>query len=258
MNYEFITGKGINRKTSVLLSFVFIFCCLLAFTCSPVVSVAAQNGPLMDQLRQAASKDLRGSISEDIEIKGLRIVKGAESISNSSEYKINSMVMDGYSGRNKVNYIVKLSDKKPADNKPDMKSLVIEASFDMLTEVFITTRAMNKGTVLTTEDFFTAKHKGSKLSAGTIMKKKDFEGKMLKGGIGQGVVLRADHLTSDLTVKRGQKVEVKIEGGNLVIATKGVLKSDTVIGGVARVMCDVSRKEVNGILVNTNTVKVKI
>lgn len=258
MNYEFITGKGINRKTSVFRSAIFFACCLLAFTCNPGASVAAENGPLMDQLRQAASRDLMNSISESIEIRGLRIVKGAESLSSSSEYKLNGLVMDGYSGRNKVNYIAKLSDMKSADKKPEMKSVVVEVSFDMLTEVFITTRAMNKGTILTAEDFFTAKHKGSKLLAGTIMEKKDFEGKMLKNGIGQGVVLRADHLTSDLTVKRGQKVEVKIEGGNLVIATKGVLRSDTVIGGVARVMCDVSRKEVNGILVNTNTVKVKI
>ena len=240
--------SGINFKDCLVCFFLFtVHGSLITVS----TAAAAENEPLMDQIRQAASKDLMNSISENIEIKGLRIVRGAELINSNFSYKIDTLIMDGYSGRNKVNYIVKLSDK-------NTKNLVVEVSFDMLTDVFITARAMNKGTVLTTEDFFTAKHKGSKLSAGTIMKKKDFEGKMLKGGIGQGVVLRADHLTSDLTVKRGQKVEVKIEGGNLVIATKGVLKSDTVIGGVARVMCDVSRKEVNGILVNTNTVKVKI
>jgi len=244
--------SGINFKDCLS---CFLVCFFLFTVHGSLITVstaaAAENEPLMDQIRQAASKDLMNSISENIEIKGLRIVRGAELINSNFSYKIDTLIMDGYSGRNKVNYIVKLSDK-------NTKNLVVEVSFDMLTDVFITARAMNKGTVLTTEDFFTAKHKGSKLSAGTIMEKKDFDGKILKTGIGQGVVLRADHVTSELTVKRGQKVEVKIEGGNLVIATKGVLKSDTVIGGIARVMCDVSRKEVNGILVNTNTVKVKI
>lgn len=252
MNCKLSISKRTNKAVAFHLA-IFAACCLLVLICCPGVSVSAENEPLMDQIRQAALKDLKGSVSENIEITGVRIVKGMKLDGSNSEYKINSLTMDGYSGRNKVNYIVKLSDKNR-----DVMSLVVDISFDKLADVFITTRAMTKGAVLTTDDFFTARQKSSKLSAGTILERKDFEGKMLKTGIGQGVILRADHMTSDLSVKRGQKVEVKIEGGNLVIATKGVLRSDSVIGGAARVLCDVSKKEVNGILVNTNTVKVKI
>jgi flagella basal body P-ring formation protein FlgA len=51
---------------------------------------------------------------------------------------------------------------------------------------------------------------------------------------------------------------VLVEGENVMVSTKGVLRSDAVIGGVARVMCTASKKEINGMLVSSDTVKVKI
>ena len=63
---------------------------------------------------------------------------------------------------------------------------------------------------------------------------------------------------SSSTVKRGQKVNVIVSGENIVISAKGTLRSDTMIGETANVLCDLTRKEVSGVLVSPSLVKVKI
>ena len=49
-----------------------------------------------------------------------------------------------------------------------------------------------------------------------------------------------------------------VEGENVLISTKGVLRNDAVRGGVAQVACTAQKKDISGILVSADTVKVKI
>lgn len=80
----------------------------------------------------------------------------------------------------------------------------------------------------------------------------------LKASIAQGVILRSDHLTAQHIVKKGQKVDVNVDGNNVSISTHGVLKGDATVGGTVKVQCDATKKEVSGILIDSNTVQVKI
>jgi flagella basal body P-ring formation protein FlgA len=216
-------------------------------------SAIAGQQDLMENIKRAIVKELRNTISDDIEIAGLRVVEGMDALENLEGYKVNTVAMNGYAGRNKVNFMVDLRDKKMG-----RKNIIVEASYDVLVDVFITSRPLTKGTVLTSDNFYAVKQKSSKIPAGAVMSKDDMEGKVTKTNIGQGVVLRADYLTTQLNIKRGQRVDVVIEGDNVVITTQGVLRSDTVVGGVARVLCDVYKKEVSGVLTSQNTVRVKI
>ncbi|MBI5212804.1 MAG: flagellar basal body P-ring formation protein FlgA, partial [Nitrospirae bacterium] len=168
------------------------------------------------------------------------------------DYTVKDAVMNGYNGKNKIVYLVALEDKKA------VRSVVVEASYDMIVDVFVAARPLSGGTVLSGDDFYAVKQKSSRLPAGAVSNKKDIEGKMLRSNVGQGVILRNDYVTERMNVKRGQKVNVVVEGNNVHIATQGVLRNDAVIGGAAKVFCDVSKKEVNGILVAPNTVRVKI
>ncbi|BCB96430.1 hypothetical protein JZK55_13520 [Dissulfurispira thermophila] len=207
----------------------------------------------MGNIKQAIVKELRNTISEDIEITGLRVLEGKDALENLEGYKISAVVMNGYVGRNNVNFIVGLIDKRL-----NRKNIAVDVSYDVLNEVFITFRSLSKGTILSADDFYAIKQKASKIPANAVLNRNDIQGKILKANIGQGVIIRADHLTDNVSIKRGQKVEVVVEGNSVVISTHGVLRSDAIIGGAARVLCDISKKEVSGILISPNTVRVKI
>lgn len=228
--------------------------CLLLLTAILIVNTAGAvpKGHLMDKVRQAVLKDLMNSFSDNVDLTGIRIMKGMDIIGSEGDYTVKGVAMNGYTGKNKIVYLVALADKKAVHD------VVVEASYDVVVDVFVTSRPLAAGTVLTGEDFYTVKQKSSRLPAGAVLDKKNIEGKLLKANVGQGVILRGDYITTQLSVKRGQKVGVVVEGNNVHIATQGVLRNDAVIGGAAKVFCDVSKKEVNGILVSPNTVRVKI
>lgn len=239
--------KGRNFKTILQCSITPLVCLLFAG-----IALAGQEN-LMDNIRQAIVKELKNAISEDIEVTGLRVANGTDDLDAMEDYKVNTVLMKGYAGRNKVNFMVGLRDKRM-----NGKSITVEASYDFLVDVFITSRPLTKGTVLTADDFYAVKQKSSKLPVAAVLVRDDLEKRILKTNIGQGVVIRADHLTNQMSIKRGQRVDVVVEGANVAISTHGILRNDTVVGGTARVLCDVSKKEVSGVLISPNTVRVKI
>lgn len=238
-----------DRKKIIFYLLVFSACCLLLTG----ISESAEKENLMSDINRMILKELKNSVSEDVEITGLRVVEGMDALDGLEGYKVSTVVMNGYAGRNKINFTVGLRDKRMG-----RKNIIVEASYDVLVDVFITSRPLTKGTALTPEDFYAVRQKSSKLPAGAALNRNDIEKKVLRANIGQGVIIRVDHLTTQLSIKRGQKVDVVVEGSNMIITTQGVLRSDAVIGGTARVLCDVSKKEVSGVLTSSNTVRVKI
>ncbi len=208
---------------------------------------------LMDAVKKAVLNELKKSVSGDVEVNGLRVISGADVLKSPDGYTVANAVMNGYAGRNKAHFSVGLKNRKI-----ETKSIIVEASYNVLVDVFITSRPLVKGTTLSADDFYIVKQKSSRLPAGAVLSMNDLEGKALKTNIGQGVILRSDHLTTQLSIKRGQRVNVVVEGGNVVITTQGSLKNDAVMGGTAKVSCDVSKKEVSGILTSPDTVRVKI
>jgi flagella basal body P-ring formation protein FlgA len=215
---------------------------------------AAVNDMLLDKIQKAVKENLTTSVSDKAELEELRVVKGIEYFGDvSREMTILNIYMDGYSGRNKVIYAVYLKDRSLKT-----VNVVVEASYDVFEDVYVTARALSKGDALNQDDYYTVRQKLSKLPAGAITDKHEIEGKMLKASLADGVILRSNFLVSALTVKRGKKVNVLVEGDNIVLSAKGTLRSDTTVGDAANVLCDLTKKEVSGVLVTPTLVKVKI
>lgn len=213
----------------------------------------ADGGGVMPVLEEALRTELVQTVSPDVELMGVRIVKGGESLSPEARYSVTGLSMTGYSGSNRPLFLVSLMNRKR-----ETAAVTVEASFDILREAFVPSRRLSAGTVLTEGDFYAVKQKSSRLPAGAVTDRGALEGKIVKTALGQGVIIKTDHLTSHISVKRGQRVDIVVEGTSVVLSTKGVLKGDAVVGGTARVVCDNSRKEVSGILIAPQTVKVKI
>jgi len=214
----------------------------------------AENSLLLDKIQKAVKENMMSSISDRVELEELRIVKGAEYLGNDAkEMMIQNIYMDGYSGRNKVIYAVYLKDRLSKT-----VNVVVEASYDVFSDVYVTARSLPKGEVLTRDDYYTVRQKISKLPAGAVTDKTDIEGKVLKASVTDGVIIRSNYLISSLMVKKGQKVSLIVSGDNVVISAKGTLRSDTAVGEAANVLCDLTKKEVSGVLVTPSLVKVKI
>ena len=227
---------------------------VLALSLSLCASVWAETDALFDKVQNAVKANLASSVSEKAELEELRIIKGAEYFGSSShDMMIQNIYMDGYSGKNKVIYAIYLR-----DSSSKTVNAIVEASYDVFADVFMTARPLMKGDVLTQDDYYTVRQKLSKLPVGAITDKKDVEGKILKVSLTDGVILRSNVVLSSLMMKRGKKVNVLVEGENIVISAKGTLRSDTEVGDATNVLCDLTKKEISGVLVSPTLVKVKI
>ncbi|MBI3592682.1 MAG: flagellar basal body P-ring formation protein FlgA [Nitrospirae bacterium] len=245
--------ENTTNKWSLLNSF-FLLAAVL-FLMFPVTSNAAEKANLMGEVKKAVLTELMHTVSENVEINGIRVLKGMDIINDKGDYVVNSVALNGYNGKNRVLLLLSLSDK---NKKMDTRTMVVEAAYDVLMDVFITSKPLASGTALTEDDFYAVKQKSSRMPAGAVSNRKDIEGKFLKANIAQGVIIKSDYLNDRVSIKRGQKVTVLIEGDNVVVSTKGLLRSDAVVGGIARVLCDTSKKEVSGTLISSDTVRLKI
>ena len=233
--------------TAVLL-FVTCYCLL-----SAGISESADQGNLMDDVKKAIAAELANTVSENVELGSVRIIKGADVVKEGARYVVKDVSMSGYNGRNKAVFTAALSDEKSVQ-----RDITVEASYDVMVDVLVAARALAAGSALSDGDYYVIRQRSSKTPQGALSQRKDTEGKVLRTGIGQGVILRADYLTAQANIKRGQKVNVVVEGGSVVISTHGQLRNDAIVGGSAKVLCENSKKEVIGILVSPNTVKVGI
>ncbi|MBF0558735.1 MAG: flagellar basal body P-ring formation protein FlgA [Nitrospirae bacterium] len=218
-----------------------------------VSDVYAQPKQLTDTVKRAVLAELVRSVSENVELNGIKFLKGLETLDDNCNYSITSIAMDGYNGPNKIVYLVSLGDEHKT-----VRKLHVEASFDVLTSVYVAAKPLSGGTVVSGDDFYSVKQKNSRLPAGAITDIGEIEGKRLKSNVAQGVILRANNFGNSQGMKKSREVTVLVEGINVIISTRGVLSNDPPVGGAARVLCNASKKEIAGTLISQDTVRVKI
>lgn len=132
------------------------------------------------------------------------------------------------------------------------------ANYEVLTRVYVNQIPLKKGEVITEEKIMEIKHPLSRLPVGAITDKSLILGKTVKRSLVKGLIIKEDYLYPGIPVKKGSKVEVIINAGQVMIMTEGVLKSDAVVGGNARVQCFQTGKEIVGKLVGKDKVRVSL
>ena len=230
-----------------------VFCLVLTAYCLLPTIAQADTEHLMGTIKKAVLSELVRSVSPNAELGGVKIVMGLDALDDNAAYTVSSIAQDGYNGRNKILYRVVLRD----DGKI-VHVILVEAAYDVLTDVLVTAKPLSSGSIITPSDVYTVKQKASRLPLEAVTDMTGIEGKMLRSNIAQGVILRSDYFKSSSGIKKGREVTVFVEGENVLISTKGVLRNDAVIGGVARVACTAQKRDISGILVSEDTVKVKI
>ena len=253
INYIMTGRKHFSFIGSASYLLTVVFCLVLTAFCLMPAVVQADREHLLETIKKAFISELVRSVSRNVELGGIRIVKGLDTLDDDANYTVGSIEADGYNGRNKIVYRAAL-----CDDRKMVRTVLVEAAYDVLTDVFITTKPLASGSIITEHDVYAVKQKNSRLPLEAVRDMTDIEGKRLKSNIAQGVILRSDYIRNPLSIKKGSEVTVLVEGENVLVSTKGVLSKDTLIGGVARVACTAQKKDISGILVSADTVKVKI
>lgn len=234
--------------------FTALLLCMSLIGCfCAAAAAAAFNKDIMDGIRKAVHKELADTVSSSVEIGDLRIIKGEECLGGSEVYSVAGVTMNGYSGRNKMTLSLNLVDRKSA-----VKNITVEAAYDVPVDVYVTSRSLAGGSVLGEGDYYTVKQKSSRLPVGAVTDKKDLDGRTLKTTMSQGIIIKSEYLAARAGVKKGHRVTVIVEVDNVMISATGLLRRDAVVGGSARVFCDSSKKELTGVLVDPETVRIKI
>ncbi len=219
----------------------------------PIASEGSRNSDLLETIKYMILTDLGKRSQSDVEITSLKVIKGLELLNNSEGKRLKGISMDRYMGKNRAYYAALIE-----DSKDGLSHLLIDVAFDSSTEVYVTARSLTKGTTVSSGDFYAVKYKNSKIPVGAITDKQQIDGKILTVPLAQGVLIRDGHLTDTLIVKRGQKVNITIEVDGITLSAQGVLRGDAPLGGHAKVYCEATKKEIQGLLISQNMVKVNI
>ncbi len=230
-----------------------VFITLAVILWSLIFTGLAGATPLVDQLRSRLAQEIRDAVPGDVELQDIRVLYGEELLAAEGMYRIGAVSFDGYGGRNRINYNVELLDKRDT-----VRKLGVEVLYESLVDVFITAKPLPKGTILGDSDFYLIRQRASRLPVGAVMNKNDLLDKPLRINLTEGLVLKRDFFAIAGLVKRGQKVRVEIDSGSVFITTKGVLRSEGTVGSTVRVYCEASKKEIMGVLMSSDTVRVKI
>jgi len=222
-----------------------ILVCMMAVT-------ADAAPPLADAIRDRLSLELKKSIPGDVELLEVHFQNAMELPPALEGSVITDAVQSGYSGKNRITYLVTL--KNPAGRS---FSLLAEVSYDVLVDIFVTSRSLLKGDQINADDYYRVRQRSSRLAPGTIVSPEELNGKVVKISLAEGLVLRRDHMLGAGQVKRGQKVRVEIESGSIIVSAHGVLRHGGSVGSSVRVYCETSKRELQGILIAPDTVRVK-
>jgi len=130
------------------------------------------------------------------------------------------------------------------------------ANYEILTTIYISQRNLQRGETIGQDDILQIKMPASRVPAGALTDKDEVVGKVLKRTIAQGLIIKREHIYPNIPVKRGSRVNITIVSGQVTIMTEGVLKSDAVVGGNARVQCFQTGKEIVGKLIDKDKVVV--
>ncbi|MCE5311900.1 MAG: flagellar basal body P-ring formation chaperone FlgA [Nitrospiraceae bacterium] len=242
--------KHASIKRFPLMMFCVMAVCSVMLFCRTALAAEAEIDPALGSL---LVKEISKSIGENPEIVSVRIVKGYDFNNSPGKVEFRSVTPMVYAGKSRFTTTVYIKDKKGISAES-----VIEVVYDVLVDVYVASKYIQRGNTVADEDFYAVKQKKSRLSRSVALDKSDITGKIAKSSINEGSVILTDYLTSHLTFKRGHKVNVVVEGANMQLSSSGVLKANAVLGGTATVQCESSKKEVTGVLVSPTTVRIKI
>jgi len=119
-------------------------------------------------------------------------------------------------------------------------------------------RPFRKNHVIVPDDIYLERVDVRRIPGGAIETPERVSGKVLKRSIAANVVITEEMIQNSREVKRGRPVTLILRYRGMTITAKGKLKERAYVGSIARAINLSSNREVTGVLVDENTVEVRL
>ncbi len=140
----------------------------------------------------------------------------------------------------------------------DGKQLIVKAHVKAKERVVKSKRPFRKGHLILLEDVYVSTMDIRKMPKSSVKNTEDIVGKSLKKSITANVPIVEEMIEYSPMVKKGKRVVLVINQMGMNIKTAGIIKNNSYIGTSVRAFNRSSKKEVVGILVDANTIKVDL
>ncbi len=134
--------------------------------------------------------------------------------------------------------------------------ITVNAIVTALDPIIKSKRALKKGHILQNDDIYTSSLDVTRIPGSAVRSVEEIIGKPLKRSISADIPIIEDMVEKALTIKGGKMVTLLIETPEFSITAPGKLKETGHVGMIVRAANLSSKKEVSGILIDENTVKV--
>lgn len=119
-------------------------------------------------------------------------------------------------------------------------------------------RNLNRGEIITKNDIILQSHDLARLNAGYFTDIDEVIGKQLRRPMMRGGIVMQFHIEEPRLVQRGQEVLILADTSNVAVKMRGTALMDGKEGDRVKVRNLTSRRIIEGVVINANTIKVGI
>ncbi len=138
------------------------------------------------------------------------------------------------------------------------EKVIVSADVKAYGRVIMTRKSLQKRHVIEEEDIYLSKMDIGKLTGNSVGDPEKILGKSLKRSINANITIKEDMVEMSQLVERGKRVVLLLSHEGMVIRTGGKTKEKGYVGMPVRAINISSKKEVSGVLIDENTVKVEL
>ncbi len=221
--------------------------------CSMANAETRGEAPISKRVHQELERFLRARASEavnQVEIPQLGAFDEIGVAPEDVEIELRTRNSGLLSGRVPVTVVL-------SDGVAERKRAVVTASLRAVAPVYVASRSLRRGEVVTREDVRRERRDVSVLRGPVISRESALVGMRVRRSINVGRVWQPRHLESVPTVKRGELVRLRVQSGGLRIDGSGKASEDGRAGEWIRVLNTVSKRYVTGQVDAEGTVYVR-
>ncbi len=136
--------------------------------------------------------------------------------------------------------------------------IIVKANVQAKERIVKSKRSFRKGHLILQEDVYVAKMNINRMPRSSVKNPEEIVGKLLRKSIIANVPIVEGMIEYSPMVKKGKRVILIINNMGLNIKTAGVIKAKGYVGSPVRAINMSSKKEVVGVLIDENTVRVDL
>ncbi len=230
-------GNALTASVTVIATFLIVF--MSAIMILPSALEAAASWDIQEELETYMSNNYPWDEIEimNVRVRGKAVKKAPESI----------VVEKGPIGKAVFSFMYK-----------DAQKVIVNANIRVFESVLKSKRAFNRGHVLTYDDLYLSKMDMRRLPKSVIMDAASIVGKSLKRSLSANVPLVENMIEMSRVIKRGKRVTLLINSSGLNITAYGKTREKGYVGMPVKAVNLSSNREVMGVLIDENTVKVEL